>query len=94
MLPCHFIGFLAYWSLLRALTFKGGHGLQDAKALEHGHKHDHDHTNGKQLHALDLKPHGWERRQGEPAEGKPTHRGLVPGKAGGGRGGRLQQVQG
>lgn len=37
------------------LTFKWGHGLQDAKLFENCHEEDDDHTNGKQFHALE--PH-------------------------------------
>lgn len=47
--------FSEYRDLRWALTFKRGHGLQDAKLLENCHEKNNDHTDGKQLHALD--PH-------------------------------------
>lgn len=77
------------------LTFKGRHGLQDAKLLENRHEEDDDHTDGEQFHALD--PHdswlgvgGWggggfsgpslrETWPGEGAEGRSRPGRVNPG---------------
>ena len=68
------------WGPRGALTFKGRHGLQDAKLLEHCHEKDDDNTNGKQFHALDL--HDSDNALGQARNTKAWPRGEDPKRRG------------